>query len=638
MTPMTPKAQGAPRKVVVTRALIPATPIIATTIAHPDVRVNVRPVRKSEFFMKVFCLGLGLVLVTAAASAQQLVETDPVLQKADNLYTDGQGMAARAIYSAYLEDHPSSWKSRLMLARIAYRNYHFDEARLHLETALSDHPEQAVIAAELGHLFHRWSTSPFNPQPHYAARAREHLTQALAMEPENPTALTHMAEFELAGGDTVSAAHHIKEALTLNPNHIPAYHAQTRLYIKLNDLLRARETLIHALELNPKNSETYFLTARLLDLADHPADAIKYAKKSEQLDFGFRPERIAFIAEQHEKLGELTQAEAYYEQLLSRLPGHAESLYRVAQLKDRQGVPDQSVGYYRQAIQANPDLMAEMRTEARQGLRSATTPSAIEANLSHWRRILAVNPGGVEAIGAIAALHTHHRLISGSTLPILIRDQMLVQRHAPVPMPDRVRLDIAKMEWAVNGNKTPVQALTASTDPFVSGEALFLVGRYAEAYAQLNRVDGLPVDEYLMNADRLLLDRETRFSRVYYQRALDWITASGDTSENRLASIRHAVDRVRGWESRAEQLMVLGDQLFDQEAWTEAAAKYGEAAELNPENVSAWLKLGEAWDELDDHAAALSAYKTAISLNPSLMDSEGFAKQYRRLEKKAARD
>src|SRR5690606_8170755 len=104
-----------------------------------------------------------------------------------------------------------------------------------------------------------------------------------------------------------------REALSVNPRFVTAYQGLTRFYMEAKDISRARDTALHALELDPLNSETYFLLGQLLAIANRPAEAAEYAEKSQQLDFGRRPDRDLFLARQYEQLGEWERAARYYE-------------------------------------------------------------------------------------------------------------------------------------------------------------------------------------------------------------------------------------------------------------------------------------------------------------------------------------
>ena len=70
--------------------------------------------------------------------------------------------------------------------------------------------------------------------------------------------------------------------------------------------------------------------------------------------------------------------------------------------------------------------------------------------------------------------------------------------------------------------------------------------------------------------------------------------------------------------------------------YEDALAKYEEAKRIYPEWSNVYLRLGDTYETLKKWPEAKKAYDTAISLSPGLMDSQGFAKNYKKLSKKAA--
>lgn len=562
---------------------------------------------------------------------------DPILEKANALLRAGQAESAHAVYVEYLRKHPNALPAQLALAEIAYRRFDFDKARRILEHTLAKHPDSPEAAASLGRLYQLWANSPAGTPADnakdYLALAHELLTQAVTLGPNNPLALTYMAEWQVQQNQLPLAEQNLQKVLQMNPAFVPALQAQVRLYMKGNDMRRAKDAALHAIEIDPENSMSYFLTAQLLALAQRPAEAVRYAEKSEQFDYGKSPERDYFLAEQYETLGQLDQAVQYYRNLTVYTPKQANIWMKLGDLLEAQNRSDDSLTAYRKALQLEPGILTSLYVQARE----ATRQEKIQPALRQWRKLLAIRPDDAatlnEAWSAMASLHFLHRFLHPETAsPQLSKDMHLLAK-TPYDKANPVRLlDQVKLVWASQGMTEAVQQqlkqLAASSEPAVAGEAAFLLGDYAKSREYLEAVDGLSVEEYTFWADRLLLEQALNFAQVFYQRAYEL---------SRAPDLQAAMKRVQAKQALATKRLNEGNVLFQAKNYTEAASKYREATRIYPEWDNAYLRLGDTYEQLKQWADAKKAYDQAIALSPSLMDSKGFAKNYQRLAKRASR-
>ncbi len=583
----------------------------------------------------------GLLAWGLLVSLQIPAAADPALDKARDFLKTGRVDAASAIYQAYLQQHATSLQARLALAEISMRRFEYEKARSMLEKALAQHPESGETAAHLGRLFQLWSNSPAGKvadnNRDYHALAQEHFRQAEAISPDDPTVLTYLAEWKMQQNDMIATEQLLEKALRNDPAFLPAHQAMVRFYIKVKDLARAKNAALHAIELNPQDATSYFLTAQLLALANHPAEAMQYAEKSEQLDYGRMPERDYFLATQAEKLGQLEKAAQHYQTLATYTPRDAQVWLRLGELHASINQPEASQKAYQRAVALNPDILNDLYRQARENTRA----EKIDVALNQWHKLLALQPDKPdtqnEAFSAIAGLH----YLKAFYLPSqpsqsnseLTRDLQAVEAALQLqPNAEARLLDKAKLRIAMQHELTPtarqdVMLLVGAQDPSIAGEAYFLLGNYAKAAEKLEAVDGLSAEEYAQLADRLLLVQELTFSRLFYQRAYE-LSPSPD--------LETAMKRIAAKQTLATQKVTEGNQLFGAKDYTGALAKYQEAVRIYRQGDNAYLRLADTHEQLKQWPEAKAAYDTAIMLSPNLLNSEGFTKHYNKLKKRTA--
>jgi len=588
---------------------------------------------------RLLSLSLTLILLmgmTISADALTTTSSDPVLVKAQAYYKSGKGDAAESLYRAYLKASPNSVEAKVGLAEVLIRYGEFEEARQLLESALRKNPDSADIAAELGRLYHVWTVSPVRAQD-YSARAKEHLQQALSVGPTNVKALTYMADWQLSQKDFVNADKNYEQALKANPKFVPAYQGMARYLITVKETARARDAILHAMELDPQDADSYLITAQLLAMAEHPAEAITYAQKSESLDFGRLPMRDQLLAAQFEKLGELEKAAKYYQKVLDQDPNQGESWQHLGRIYKAMNQPDKTAQAFQRAIQMDPGVLTGQIQQARQLLRTDNPTSALPT----LRQLLAMDPNNAEVKGAIAAIHYAQFLNHAGDAVQRSQDMALVAKQsgnattagsaeAMLPMIDNLKLNIAANGSVDESMKQQLQGMTGQSDPLVSGEAGFLLGDYHKAQEALEVIDGRSMDEYQVYGDRLFLLKAFVQARTFYQRALE-LRPDPDTEK----SLRQVINRIAVREGLAKQAIEQGNFLYDQKRLEEAVLQYQEAIRQFPQSEGAYLRLGDTNERLKRKAEAFSAYEKAVQLNPSLLDSKGFGKKFTKLQKDA---
>jgi tetratricopeptide (TPR) repeat protein len=576
--------------------------------------------------------GLGLSALTLAPAYGE-----SALDKAAQLLQDGRSTSAAAIYQEYLKANPRDLNAQLAMANIAIRQFDYPKAKSVLEQALSQHPDSAETAATLGHLFQLWQNAPngklADNTRDYQALAEEHFRQALGLNPESPLVLSYAAEWSLQKNDLITAEQNLQKALRIRPTFIPAFQGLTRFYIKVRDIPRAKDTILHATELDPLDAMNYYLTAQLLVMADRPAEAVKYASKSEQLDYGRLPERDYLLATQYEKLGETPNALQYYETLTRYTPRDAQVWLKLGELYELTNQAQQSLDAFQKALDLKPDILNGLYEEARQNTRL----EKIEVACKQWRRLLNIRANDAatvdEGLSALAGLHYLNYFYrpnqpDASAESDLRRVEEALEQNPDQPnrQLDRLKLLIAREGILSEDRRQDLLVMSKVNDDAVAGEAAFLVGDLKTAQERLEGVDGLSESEYARLADRLLLAQELQFSKVFYQRANQLTSDTG---------YQMAIKRIQSKQALAAQKADEGTVAFSEKNYDTASLKYQEAARIYQQWDNIYLKLGDTYERLKKWPEAKAAYDKAIQLSPGLMNSQGFAKNYARIEKKA---
>lgn len=589
------------------------------------------------FFQRSSPLLALLTLAALSGAGLPSAYGDPILDKAASLLREGRSDAAIAIYQEYLKSHPASLNAELALANIAIRRFDYPQARGILERTLAQHPESAETAATLGRLFQLWQNSPTGKAADntrdYRALSDEHFRQALMLGPNSPLVLTYAADWNLQKNDLITTERYLQKALKISPTYVPAFQGMTRFYIKVRDLGRARDAILHATELEPLNATNYFLTAQLLAIANRPIEAVKYGLKSEQLDYGRLPERDYFLATQFEKLGDTRNAIQYYEALTIYTPRESQVWLKLGELYDTVQQPDKSLIAFRKALAIEPGILNAMYDDARQNTRL----EKIDLALKQWRRLIAIQPDKpetvTEGISAIAALHYLNYFYHPDQKQGSAEEDIQLAEAALRKDPNNLsrQLDCLKIRIARQGkiNETTRQALEGimtANDDASAGEAAFLLGNLGKAAERLEVVDGLSETEYALLADRLLLAQELQFSKVFYQRAYQFNAAPG---------YQTGMKRIQAKQALAKAKVEEGNIAFNEKKYEDALLKYLEAARVYRQWDNVYLRLGDTYEQLKKWPEAQQAYDTAIGLSPGLMDSQGFAKNYKRVRKKA---
>ena len=593
-------------------------------------------------------LGFSLLGETASAQEMERAQQLPVpLQKVDTLFMQGRSDAANSILETYLQQNPNSIQALIRKSRVQGRNGNYAQAESTLKKALTISPKNVDVLEAMGRLYYRQSTASVSPKNNLE-KSEFYLEQALAINPNHVPSISTLGLVRLAQKDQNTAERLLRQALSLSPTNSQALQGLARFYIQIKDWTNARYAVNQALELDPNNADLYFLAAQLLAVADFPADSIQYAKKSESLDFGKNLDRDFLIATQYEKLGEPANAIPYHEKIVKEYPNHKESWQHLGALYAANNQSDKSRSAYKVAIKLDPSWFESLKTNVIQTMRQGNSQGLIP-QIEH---IIAIQP-------ELAA--QYEPLVSNIQYALgLLQASKQTSASAPMPLEQLpigqsqsmgdVKRTFGRAGYVAgfvlpsetNGDKV---VLSLVKNDIERVEAEFLVGHFQQAKTLLEeQSDSFSGDEYAFIGDRLFLLRNVKGAQVAYQRAMSIYRMDGIASSDiRPQSIGMVLQQIDKIAQQSERTIAEGDRYFDQKNYQKAALSYLNSLQLNPGNESAYLRLADTLPriKLKKKEAPLLpitkynlptlsywAFYQATQMNPSLMDSKGFSKDY----------
>jgi tetratricopeptide (TPR) repeat protein len=448
--------------------------------------------------------------------------------------------------------------------------------------------------------------------------------------PDNLAVLKARAEW-LRHTNQVQPALELFESLMFQaPADAEVYLGLARLAFQGQRLPTAREYALNALELAPENPVVFYLLAQMLRSTGHTNDAIRYAQHAKDLDETVLPERELFLARCYEAVGDFSQAIAHYQRVLTASPDPT-TLVRIGELTQlSQSNPESAQKLIAQAVAQDPAILLPRLKAAGDRLRRPNSRDSLPL----WRELWAYQPPVTYQEKAMAGIAAHHLLLAHDNTPDMDAIQQDLERLAQLPeaqlTPD-LRLSRVKLQLAANRLelseplKTELEALAQAADPLVAGEALFFLGDFEKAHAQLDAVDGETAQGYLEITDRLLADRALRYTEVHALRGQQLEALPGFKTQ------LSAIQRIQ---QEAKAALGSGDILAKDKRRAEAVTAYLNASRLYPEWDVPYLRLAELYAKNKQWAPAAVAYERAIALTPSLMSSPLFAKQVKKIKKR----
>jgi len=192
--------------------------------------------------------------------------------------------------------------------------------------------------------------------PSYYPKVEGVLQKALALAPDDYTALGAMGELSLARHQFDAALAWGEQARQINPDRTYAYGVMVDAQVELGRYAEAQETLQQMVDLRPDQS-AFTRISYLRELHGDTAGAIAMMQQAVD-SAGPRGERSAWtrtqLAHLHFNRGDLAQAERGYLYADQAFPGYAHALAGLGRVRAAQGRMDEAITLLDRAIQVMP--------------------------------------------------------------------------------------------------------------------------------------------------------------------------------------------------------------------------------------------------------------------------------------------
>jgi tetratricopeptide (TPR) repeat protein len=161
--------------------------------------------------------------------------------------------------------------------------------------------------------------------------AAEQLQAILKEDPSNPQIYYYLGSIALEDKRGEEAVDHFRKAIILNSNFEPAYYEMASALISLNRTSEALTTLEQAGQKFPQNFVREYLLAVAFRQEKAYPEALQHFTAAEVIARATDPKRLTDIfffqvGATHERKGDFTQAEKYFQQSLDLAPDNAEVL------------------------------------------------------------------------------------------------------------------------------------------------------------------------------------------------------------------------------------------------------------------------------------------------------------------------
>ncbi len=229
-----------------------------------------------------------------------------------------------------------------------------------------------------------------------AARAFE---KVLAVEPENPTALTFLGILNVKREKTQEARTLLKKAVQAEPENVEA-----RLWLGLLDLWdfdleNALKILEEAARLDPNRADAYHYMGTVYAFRHNPIQAIDYLKKArdaaaDEADTRFR------LARAFDQAGLVHNALLEYRKTLELNPRHTKALNSMGWIYYNHGDTPKALELWNQALSINPkdqetilNLAKTYNILAFEAFKAGKREEAAK----YWKKTLSIHPGNKAA-------------------------------------------------------------------------------------------------------------------------------------------------------------------------------------------------------------------------------------------------
>lgn len=550
-------------------------------------------------------------------------------KKLDN----GHPFQARQLYLTLLKKRPLTQDEKIhtyhQLA-VIYRNTEdYQSAQEILEKALKQNPNLAATVAEMADTLHAEALNPYHPRPELLNRAKDMMTNAQRLDPNDPTVLLRLGDQALRSNHPENAQQLFEDILT-SPmgQEFPLSLYGKLILAELSahpGSSQSGTALLQAIDSHPEHPDFLLLMAEWMSQQHRPKDALEYALLSEKHDDRVVMDRLKLIAQQYEQLGDTQHAIAFYEQIVNQAPEHIPTLSALGKLGLKTGNDRLVHTYYHRAIQLKPELLEADLTRAHNAFRDENLSLAQQQYLKVFNLSDGLNPDvQIRATHGLANTLFLAGYYKQPAQPPNTFRTYLTQSKDPALQLDLVKLSIATFHTAQTPEKHVLEYLSQQGNPLIRGQALFLLRRYSEANQAFDAIDGHTAQGYLEAGDQLLALQALTAATTLYQRGYEI---------SPLPELAQGLQMIQDKRRLAEERIEAGNLAFSNKEYETAKAQYLDAQHIYPDWEVPYLRLGDAHDKLKEYESAYYAYHQALQLNNVYMGGKRFAKRYNKLKR-----
>ncbi len=393
----------------------------------------------------------------------------------------------------------------------------------------------------------------------HLARARESMTEALGLEPDNVLFAVGLGVVQQLLADLPAAEASYRQALALHPEHVEARNNLANVLKDQGKHGEAAEQYRLALQ-SVDNPVVCYNLANLLQEQHALDEAIAMYQRALAMQPVY-PEAHANLGSALQRVGQLPEAEAQFRLAIAQRPGYAEAWNNLGNVLKEQGDARTAIGYYREAIALMPGN-AGMHNNLGHVLKTVGEHAAA---IAAYRDAVAIDPDYAEAWAALAGVYQDRGDVTAS---------IACWQRAHELMPQAIE---------------PLNNL---------GCVLHAADQTAEAILAYRKA--------------LAIDATT--PALHYNLA-SVLHACGDID----AALAEYAEALRLKDDYIEALNNQGNAQKDAGNYPAAEASYQRVLALRPDSAEAHCNLAILYSLLERYDEAVAIYRHALTLQPDLV-------------------
>ncbi|NIM94641.1 MAG: tetratricopeptide repeat protein [Anaerolineales bacterium] len=443
--------------------------------------------------------------------------------------------------------------------------------------------------------------------------AYETLLFASTTEPHVPRPFVSLGNFQLEEGNFDQASAHFQQAFEVQTENSVAMRGMSELYSSQGQLDESLGAAVSVVEVYPGQPANRVLLADILRQQGKPDEALDQLKYAIQLNPGYR---LAFtrLADTYLQLGEIRQAEAAYRYLIQNHPEFVDGYVGMGQILEAIGDQDGATRVYQQALDnVAPSMSASARLaladmQRRQGL--------FEEALGNYQEAILQNPAFEEGYVGLAQFYMGQGNYSTGQEVLELGLQFA---------PASPQLNAALASILISQGMIKEAITTYQTALSLSPSSQELAINLASLYASV----GEP-EKAMMEIDNAMASWPGDLSVL--EGGIPLAISIGEPNR----ALEMANELVLLAPGRGNTWVLLGDAYVSAGNYIQAEEAFRNSADVAPGDTSSWLALGNFLADRDMVEEAQEAFEKAVEVDKSNVSSHlGLAEIFDRSDQQA---